>query len=223
MTFTIDHLPRPNWIDLLPKEARAALLKAMQPRIFQCGALIYNRTEQPSGLYRIRSGSALFQIDGANGKRLLLKIVRENELFGETVAFDAKPAPIAVEARTDLTTDFVSTPHLATLRDRFVEIDRELAAVAAQNLRATLTAIEELNLMSLRERTVARLCSLCAETDGSEKALIRLDLTQSELASMLGASRPATNAALSELERFGIVRRGFRYIECRPTLMSLAT
>ena len=164
-------MAQPNWIDRLPFDARAALNAAMQPRSFASGALIYNRTEQPHGLYLIRSGSALFQIDGANGNRLLLKIVRENELFGETVAYDGKPAPIAVEARGPLVTDFVPTAQLAALRDRYVEIDRQLAAAAAQNLRATLVALEELNLMNLRERAAARLISLCGKPDNRRTRL----------------------------------------------------
>jgi CRP/FNR family transcriptional regulator, cyclic AMP receptor protein len=215
MTFGGTLLAQPNWIDRLPFDARTALNEAMQPRAFPSGALIYNRTEQPNGLYRIRSGSALFQIDGANGKRLLLKIIRANELFGETVAHDGKPAPIAVEARSALHTDFIPTSQLDLLRNRYPEIDRELAAVVAQYLRATLAAIEELNLMDLRERTVARLVSLCAESGQSSNAPIRLDLTQAEFASMLGASRQATNAVLRELERAGAVERGYRHLICK--------
>ncbi len=211
-------MPQQNWIDRLPDDARTALCRAMQPRAFAIGTLIYNRTEQPSGLYIIRSGSALLQIDGINGKRLLLKIVRENELFGETVAYDAKPAPLAVEARSKLLTDFVPTAQMALLRERYAAIDRELAAVAVQNLRALLGAIEELNLMNLRERAIARLASLCAESGQSPERPIRLDLTQAELASMLGASRQATNRVLGELEGIGLINRSFRQLDCLPAL-----
>lgn len=220
MTFGEALLTKPNWIDQLPFDARAALNAAMQPRAFASGALIYNRTEQPHGLYLIRSGSALFQIDAANGKRLLLKIIRTNELFGETVAFDGKPAPIAVEARGPLVTNFVPKAQLAALRDRFVEIDRQLAAAAAQNLRATLVALEELNLMNLRERAAARLISLCRDTGQSADAPIRLDLTQTEFASMLGASRQATNGMLGELESIGAIRRGFRHLVCMHSILA---
>lgn len=214
-------MPQQNWIDRLPYDARAALQLAMKPRSFASGAMVYNRTEKTNGLYLIRSGSALFQIDGTNGNRLLLKIVHENQLFGETAAYDAKPAPIAVEARSQLLTDFVPAAQLALLRVRHAEIDRELAAVAVQNLRAALVAIEELNLMNLRERTVARLVSLCIETGQPLDGPIRLDMTQSELASMLGASRPATNGVLGGLERSGMIRRQFRHLDCLPALTSV--
>jgi DNA-binding GntR family transcriptional regulator len=44
---------------------------------------------------------------------------------------------------------------------------------------------------------------------------VRLDLTQSEFAAMLGVSRQATNELLGSLEAAGIVSRRFKAIECR--------
>jgi len=206
----------PNWIDQLPLDARTALQMAMQSRAFPRGALIYNRTEKPGGLYLIRSGSALFQIDGANGKRLLLKIVRENELFGEIVAYDGKPAPIAVEARSLLSTDFIPAARLEQLRGVYPEIDKALATVATQNLRAALAAIEELCLMDLHQRAVVCLKRLCVDANDPSENNIRLDITQTEFASMLGASRQATNKILGQLERNKLLKRNFRFLECTP-------
>lgn len=204
----------PNWIDHLPMDARTAMRAAMQPRSFVRGALIYNRTEQPGGLYVVRTGTALFQIDGANGRRLLLKIVRENELIGEIVAYDGKPAPIAVEARSVLVTDFVPAARLAQLRKAHPEIDAALAAVATQNLRAMLSAIEELCLMDLHARAISCLKRLCADVEPTTEGAVHLDITQAEFASMLGASRQATNKILGQLEQKELLKRNFRFLQC---------
>jgi CRP/FNR family transcriptional regulator len=204
----------PNWIDHLPMDARTAMRAAMQPRSFVRGALIYNRTEQPGGLYVVRTGTALFQIDGANGRRLLLKIVRENELIGEIVAYDGKPAPIAVEARSVLVTDFVPAARLAQLRKAHPEIDAALAAVATQNLRAMLSAIEELCLMDLHARAISCLKRLCADVEPTTEGAVHLDITQAEFASMLGASRQATNNILGQLEQKELLKRNFRFLQC---------
>ena len=204
----------PNWIDQLPMDARTAMRAAMQPRSFVRGALIYNRTEQPGGLYVVRTGTALFQIDGANGRRLLLKIVRENELIGEIVAYDGKPAPIAVEARSVLVTDFVPAARLAQLRKAHPEIDAALAAVATQNLRAMLSAIEELCLMDLHARAISCLKRLCADVEPTTEGAVHLDITQAEFASMLGASRQATNKILGQLEQKELLKRNFRFLQC---------
>ncbi len=209
-------MEKQNWIDRLPVASRQALHGEFQTRTFAQGAMIYNRTEQASGLYIIRNGSALFQIHGLNGKRLLLKIIRANEVFGETIAYDGKPSPIAVEARTPLRTSFIPSDRLSRLRYQFPEIDRALGDVAVEHLRAALTAIEELNLLDLHERTLACLARLCADFRETGSATIRLDLTQAELASMLGASRQATNGILAEFEKAAWLRRGFRSVECLP-------
>lgn len=203
-----------NWIDHLPLEARTALRAAMQPRSFARGTLVYNRTEHPGGLYVIRSGTALLQIDGVNGRRLLLKIVRKNELIGEIVAYDGKPAPIAVEARSALVTDFVPAARLAELRKSHREIDAALADVAMQNLRAMLSAIEELCLMDLHARAISCLKRLCADVAPTTEGAVHLDITQAEFASMLGASRQATNKILGHLEQKELLKRNFRFLQC---------
>ncbi len=180
--------------------------------------MIYNRTERAGGLYIIREGSVLFQIHGMNGKRLLLKIIRANDVFGETIAFDGKPSPIAVEARSLLLTSFIPTDQLSRLRHQYPEVDRALADTAVEYLRAALSAIEELTLLELRERMVLCLSRLCTECPETGRAAIRLDITQAELASMLGASRQATNIMLGEFEKAGWLVRNFRSLVCLPPM-----
>ncbi len=188
--------------------------RAMVRRKFDRGTLIYSRSEEPEGLFVIRRGSALFCLDGANGRRLLLRVLRTNELMGESFAFDGKSAPVSMEARTELVTDLIPQHRFTSLREQFPEIGKALAHVAAANLRATLSYLEELALMPLAERTVSRLEQLCREHP--DQARVRLDISQTELAMMLGASRPVVNRVLASLEARGALTRKFRAIICDP-------
>lgn len=212
---------RANWIDRLAAAPRAAITAAMVPHRFARGALIYSRTEAPQGLYVIRSGEAAFCLDGANGRRLLLKVLRANELFGESVALDRRPAPVSVEARSELLTGMVPLHRLDPLRRQFGEIDAALSQVAAANLRAVLDVLEEQALLPLPERTVSRLLALCRDAGWSEGEAdpVRLAHSQAELAAMLGASRQAVNGELALLEARRAVRRGFGFIEVRADLL----
>lgn len=203
-----------NWIDRLDPAVQAAMQRAMVRRRFDRGTLIYTRSEAPEGLFVIRKGSALFCLDGENGRRLLLKVLRVNDIMGESFAFDGKSAPVSMEARTELIADLIPDHRLASLRAEFPAIGQALAHVAAANLRATLSYLEELALMPLAERTVSRLLQLCREH--SDPAPVRLDISQTELAMMLGASRPAVNQVLAALEASGALTRKFRAIECDP-------
>lgn len=212
---------RSNWIDALPPAPRAAVHEAMVTRRFERGVLIYSRTEAPRGLYLVRSGSVLFGLDGMNGKRLLLRIVRENGLLGEAVAYDGRTAAASAEARTALVTDMVPAHRLRALRRQYPEIETALGTQAAAGLRAVLGVLEEQALLPLYERGLHRLRRLCREeglpTD--EPNRLRLDITQSEFAAMLGVSRQATNELLSAFEAVGVVRRCFKAIECRTDLL----
>lgn len=212
---------RTNWIDRLAAAPRAAITSAMVPRQFAKGALIYSRTEAPQGLYVIRSGEAAFCLDGANGRHLLLKVLRANELFGESVALDRRPAPVSVEARSELLTGMVPLHRLDPLRRQFAEIDAALSMVAAANLRGVLDVLEEQALLPLAERTISRLLALCRDEGWGEgeSGVVRLELSQSEMAAMLGASRQAVNGELALLEARGAVRRGFRFVEVLPGLL----
>lgn len=207
-----------NWIDRLGPEARAAMQRVVVRRKFARGALIYTRNEAPEGLFVIRKGSALFCLDGTSGRRLLLKILRINDVMGESFALDGKSAPVAMEARTDLLTDLIPQHRFAGLRDQFPEISQALAHVASANLRAMLSYLEELALMPLAERTISRLRQLCREQAGA--SIVRLDISQTELAMMLGASRPAVNQVLARLEVQGAISRKFRAIICYPAQLA---
>lgn len=172
---------------------------------FTRGALIFSRTEAPEGLYVVRQGTALFCLDGENGRRLLLKIIHPNELFGETVVYDARPAPVSVEARSDLAVSLVPARSVERLKAQHPEIGQALASVSAANMRALLDVLEELTLMPLRERAEACLRRLVR--DSGSKAV---DITQSEFAAMLGASRQAVNQVLAAMEMEGLVERQFK-------------
>jgi CRP-like cAMP-binding protein len=208
---------RSNWIDRLSPAPRAAVHAAMVRRRFAKGTLIYSKTEAPQGLYLVREGSVLFGLDGANGKRLLLRIVRENGLLGEVVAYDGNTAAASAEARSALVTDMIPAYRLRALRKEYPEIETALGALAAVNLRALLGVLEEQALLPLVERALCRLHRLCREEGlpTGDPQVLRLDLTQGEFAAMLGVSRQATNELLGNFEASGVVARHFRAIECR--------
>lgn len=214
---------QPNWIDLLPEGPRHAMAAAMIQRSYPKGAMVYGRDEFPPGLFVIRSGSALFCLDAANGRRMLLRIVRQNELFGETVARDGKPAPISIEAREDIAVSLIPWQKLAVLKQEHPAIEAALGEVMAFHFRALLDVLIEQALLPIEERVSARLALLCrvGAEQGPEPGSYVLEQSQAELAMMLGATRQSVNAVLGRLEASGAITRRFCAIEVRPALLPL--
>jgi CRP-like cAMP-binding protein len=215
---------QPNWIDQLSEAPRRAMQAAMIQRSYPKGAMVYSREEAPPGLCVVRSGSAMICLDAANGRRMLVKIVRHNEIFGETVAHDGNSAAISLEARSDLTVSIVPTHALAKLKPEFPEIELALGRVATFYLRALFDMLLEQALATIDERVAARLALVCRVEGepGAEPGKVVIDVSQAELAMMLCASRQSINAVLGRLEAKGAITRRFRSIECRPDLLRSA-
>jgi CRP-like cAMP-binding protein len=201
-----------NWIDQLQPAPREALRASMIRRLFPRGALVYGRNEQPQGIFVIREGIAAFFLDRPGGERLLIKHFRANEIFGETVAFDSRPAPASIEAREPLVVDVVPTQRLRELHGTYPEIRAALADVAARNLRRTLALLGDLVLLPLREKVHGHLRRMADDIGMAPGAPADLEVTQSELAAMLGASRQSVNAELARLETSGVIERRFGLI-----------
>jgi CRP-like cAMP-binding protein len=89
------------------------------------------------------------------------------------------------------------------------EFSLRLIATLAQRLRQVDERLEDAHFLDLDARLAKRLVDLTAEqghamADGT----VKLSLTQSELASMIGATRVSANRLLKTFEAAGLVRRG---------------
>lgn len=203
-----------SWIDDLPSPARGELLACARRRDFAAGAQVYGLGDAPGGLFLVREGSARLYLGGADGQFLILRLCREGDLFGQTVALDGAPAPVFVEARTGLSTLFFPQAELAALQAKYPEIGAGLARQSAATVRGLMAALQEVALMPLPARTLSRLRALAR--DGAPAAGgARVEITQWELTAMLAASRPALNKTLRKLERDGALRLGRGWIEVR--------
>lgn len=204
-----------NWIDRLPEDARAALMESARTRRFVAGELVYGLADDPGGFFLIQHGSVRLYLGRSDGRQLILKICRAGDLFGQTLSIDGDPAPIFVEARTALTTSFFPYQSLQRLRISSAEIANGLAMQAAQTIRELMRGVEELALLPLPERALSRLRALAAAQSDDQEEWPEVEITQAELASMLGASRQALNLVLQQLENQGHIRRRFRHIAAR--------
>lgn len=201
-----------SWIGTLPADVRAALLDGATVRTYPRNALLYGLTDQPGGLFLITSGSARQYFGRADGRSLLLRICHEGESLGQTAITDGQPAPLFAEARTALKTLFVPVSRINALRQCHAEIEQALARDATRTIRQQWRLIEALAFLDLRGRLIGRLHFLAEQEGAGAADTAEIDISQFELAAMLGASRPALNRALQELGADGAVRTAFRKI-----------
>ena len=171
------------------------------------GAPIFRHGDRSDAFFVITEGSVRIYVEARGGEQTTIGLVGPYQTFGEMALFDAGGRAASAEAVEPLTM-------LRIGRSKWVEIlDREpgLARHALESLGALLRryahqAVECL-FLDLEGR-VARLLLLLAERrgPGGSSAQLDLQLTQGQIAQMVGGSRQSVNQILGRLEAAGFIR-----------------
>jgi CRP/FNR family cyclic AMP-dependent transcriptional regulator len=160
-------------------------------------------------MHVITRGVVKISIASDDGKEMILAILRKGDLFGEIAALDGGARSATVTATEPTETAALSRQDLLEFVRAHPEFALRLIATLAQRLRRVDERLEDAHFLDLDTRLAKVLADLSDEQgqrlpDGT----VRITLTQSELASMIGATRVSANRLLKTFEAAGLVRRG---------------
>jgi CRP/FNR family cyclic AMP-dependent transcriptional regulator len=182
----------------------------MRSRRFRRGEVIFHLGDPGDALFVIVSGDVKISLPSETGDEAILATLRPGEVFGELALLDGAPRSASATALT--ATETVVLP-----RDRFRELiateagvrDALLASIAGE-LRRLTTHVEELHFLDITGRLAARLVRLAQEggTPTTEGAIrLRANLTQADLAAMVGCTRQSVNKLLGQFTDDGYIRQ----------------
>jgi CRP-like cAMP-binding protein len=193
----------------LDPAALERLAGSMRTRRFRRGEVIFHLGDPGDALFVIIAGEVKISLPSETGDEAILATLRPGEFFGELALLDG--APRSASASAMIATETVVLP-----RDRFRELiateahvrDALLAALAAE-LRRLTTHVEELHFLDITGRLAARLVRLAQDggtrmPDGAIR--LRTNLTQAELAAMVGCTRQSVNKLLGQFTDDGLLR-----------------
>jgi CRP/FNR family transcriptional regulator, cyclic AMP receptor protein len=187
--------------------ALARIAAAARPRRFGRNQVIFHRDDPGEVMYIVAAGTVRITVSSVNGESALLAVMRSGDFFGELALLDggprsatattAEPVQLWALSREDALGPLLAVPGAAGM----------LAALA-QRVRRCDELLEELYTLDLPARLARALLRLASEhgercADGVH---INVPLTQSDLAMMVGASRPRVNVALGTYQDAGLVR-----------------
>lgn len=207
--------------DSLARIAEAAILHR-----WAAGALLFQRGDGGDWLVALASGRVRLAITTPQGRELTLRHAGPGDLLGEMALFDAGLRSADAVAA-------VATAGHVLHRSAFLQIaaqDPALMQGAAfwlcQRLRETTDQLESIVLYNLEPRLARFLLFTLHQIHGDDlppHPALRLGISQSDLAAVLGASRPKVNQALQGLRDGGAIRRDGGVILCDvAALRSLA-
>jgi CRP/FNR family transcriptional regulator, cyclic AMP receptor protein len=203
----------------LSTEQLARLAGLARTHRYGKGHVIFNEGDPGTALYTIVKGRVRICQSSPDGKERTLALLGPGDVIGELAVLDGGPrsadaviaedAELLVIPRQDFLTFVMEQPQVAM----------NLLVVLSQRLRHTNMLVHDAAFFDVRGRLARVLLELARENGAAEPsgALVCPQLTQSELASMVGVTRESINKWLRYFERSGAVtRRAGRLVVLDP-------
>ena len=189
-------------------EAAEALASSLEEADYTRGESVFVEGEQGDTLYIVLAGKVKIGRKAADGRENMLSVMGPSDMFGELSLFDPGPRTATATVVTDARLASLSHSSLRPWITDRPEIAEQLLRVLARRLRRTNDALADLIFTDVPGRVAKALLQL-AERFGSQEEdglHVRHDLTQEELAQLVGASRETVNKALADFASRGWLR-----------------
>jgi CRP/FNR family cyclic AMP-dependent transcriptional regulator len=184
----------------LDDAASASLLANMVSVKIPKGTILFAEGDGGDQLYVIAEGKLKLGTSSGDGRENLLSILGPGEMFGELSLFDPGPRTSTATAVTDAKLLSLGQEKLLPWLVENPKVSLQLLASLAQRLRRTNEAVGDLVFSDVPGRVAKALIDL-GERFGKktdEGLFVHHDLTQEELAQLVGASRETVNKALAD-------------------------
>ncbi|MGB9378877.1 MAG: Crp/Fnr family transcriptional regulator [Mycobacteriales bacterium] len=190
-------------------EASAALIAAMDYLDLTRGDVVFSEGEEGDSLYIVMSGKVKLARHAPDGRENMLAIMGPSDMFGELSIFDPGPRTATAIAVTDARLARLSASALHPWTSERPKIAEQLLRVLARRLRRTNDALSDMIFTDVPGRVAKNLLQMAhrfgaREADGTVR--VTHDLTQEELAQLVGASRETVNKALADFASRGWLR-----------------
>jgi CRP-like cAMP-binding protein len=184
----------------LDDAAAASLLANMVSVKISKGSVLFAEGDEGDQLYVIAEGKLKLGTSSGDGRENLLSILGPGEMFGELSLFDPGPRTSTATAVTDAKLLSLGQEKLLPWLIENPMVSLQLLASLAQRLRRTNEAVGDLVFSDVPGRVAKALIDL-GERFGKQTddgLFVHHDLTQEELAQLVGASRETVNKALAD-------------------------
>jgi CRP-like cAMP-binding protein len=195
--------------ELPPALSRGLFAKA---RITKLAAdqMLFMAGDAGDGCYRVEEGLLKASVFASGGGERILAIFVPGSLVGELSMIDGMPRSASVAALRPSKLRLVSRADFDAFARSHPELYRHVVTLLARRLRQTNDALAAASFLPLQGRFACALLNL-AEAFGNDvgggRILVRLKVTQSDLAGMAGLARENVSRILKDWTERALVSR----------------
>jgi CRP/FNR family transcriptional regulator, cyclic AMP receptor protein len=222
---TVDKLAmlrRHSLFGQLPPAVIEHLGADMKRRRLRRGSVIFAKGEPGTGLMAVLAGAVKISVLSADGREIVLNIMREGDVFGEIALLDGHPRTADATAMMDSELMVVERRDFIPFLRSHPDLTIQVIEILCSRLRRTTEQVREITSRNLPTRLARALLHLTADVE--RPAGRRVAITQHEISQIIGRSRESTNKQLRSWAKDGLIRleRGAVSVLDRDKLGALA-
>jgi|JI10StandDraft_1071094.scaffolds.fasta_scaffold213227_2 CRP/FNR family cyclic AMP-dependent transcriptional regulator len=198
--------PRFDMMPWLAPEAASAFRAVARRRNLKAGQAIYMQDDLGSEMYRVVSGHVRLTTRHPDGKEAVFLLFVPDDCFGVSSLVDDGTRPQTAECLSDVELDVIVRRDFESLRNDHRSFGDALLRLLARQMRIVSAHYAHTSILGLSARIALRLIELSEVESNGRDNLLSVQLPQSELAAMTGASRQSVNSILQQLQRSGVIR-----------------
>jgi CRP/FNR family cyclic AMP-dependent transcriptional regulator len=201
-------LARSGILQGVDPDAAESLAKDMEYLDVRKGDVLFSEGEPGDSLYIVLSGKIKVGRRAGDGRQNLIALMGPSDMVGELSLFDPGPRTATATAVTDARLARLRKQALRPWLSNRPEIAEQLLRVLARRLRRTNDALADLIFTDVPGRVAKNLLQMAGRFGSRDGGVLRVthDLTQEELAQLVGASRETVNKALADFASRGWLR-----------------
>lgn len=195
----------------------AALAAATTQVAWPAGTLIFQQGDPGDYMAVIAAGRIRLGITTASGRELTLRHAEHGDIIGEMGVLDCQDRSAAATATAAARGLVIRRATFERVLAERPGLARTVIRYLSRRLRETTYQLESVALYELSARLARFLLAALRQVHGDapgQTQSLTLDLGQSEIAAILGASRPKLNRALASLAEQGAIQRAGRDFVC---------
>jgi CRP/FNR family cyclic AMP-dependent transcriptional regulator len=194
----------PNQLRLAP-DVQEDLEAVGHPIRYPRGSILFGEGEETDFALLIRKGYVKITV---GSRERIVGIRGPEEVVGELAAIEEQPRSASVYAMTDVEALYVSGSEWRKFFGDHASVMHSLVLLLAHRLRESTQKQAESGSLALERRLAMRLLELASLMGDEETGGTAINISQAELAGLVGTSRETVSQVMRQLRQRGIALTG---------------
>jgi len=208
MTIQIELLQTTSYFNGIPASQLEAIRASFRELRYEKGVNFISEGSHSDALYFVISGLVKVYKTSTNGKEQMLHIAPPGDSLNDVSLFDGEPNAANMVTLTPVVLYTVSRDDIFRILKENPTLMMNVIKALASRIRRDAKLLEDIS----SSQVLGRLAKLFLGRYGGEELTAGLNLTQKDIASLVGSSREMVNRSLKTIEDMGGIRLSRRRI-----------